>query len=204
MNDERIRQFEKMANDDPNNELAHMSLGKAYLEAERFVEAATSLKRALDLNPTLSKAYEMLGASLMRAGQKDMAVEVFTRGIHVADERGDRKPRDAMAALLREAGAAVPAFREEKARPAAPATGEGAAVPGFSCSRCGRPSGKMERPPFKGPLGQKILDHVCLTCWREWIPMGTKVINEMGLQLASRQHQDTYDQFMIEFLQLEV
>ncbi|GIK16849.1 MAG: hypothetical protein BroJett003_18130 [Planctomycetota bacterium] len=204
MSDERIRQFEKMANDDPNNELGHMSLGKAYLEAGRFVEAATSLKRALDLNPTLSKAYEMLGTSLLRAGQRDMAVEVLTRGVHVADERGDRKPRDAMAALLREAGAVVPAFREEKARPVSPTGSEGAAVTGFSCSRCGRPSGKMDRPPFKGPLGQKILDHVCLTCWREWIPMGTKVINEMGLQLASRQHQDTYDQFMIEFLQLEV
>lgn len=33
--------------------------------------------------------------------------------------------------------------------------------------------------------------------------MGTKVINELGLQLATKAGQDAYDQYMLEFLQLE-
>ena len=33
--------------------------------------------------------------------------------------------------------------------------------------------------------------------------MGTKVINELGLALSSQEGQDAYDQYMIEFLQLE-
>ncbi|MCC7290991.1 MAG: Fe(2+)-trafficking protein [Phycisphaerales bacterium] len=208
--DVRIRQFEKMAQDDPNNELGHFSLGKAYLEAGRNTEAATSLKRALDLNPTMSKAYELIGTALHRAGQRELAIEMLTRGITVADERGDRKPREAIAALLREFGAPVPEPKHVSApqgRPGSSADAGHAQPPspdGFSCARCGRPSGKLEKPPFKGPLGLRIHEQVCQVCWREWIGMGTKVINEMGLQLANRAHQDTYDQYMIEFLQLRV
>jgi hypothetical protein len=33
--------------------------------------------------------------------------------------------------------------------------------------------------------------------------MGTKVINELGLVLSSPEANATYDQYMIEFLQLE-
>lgn len=197
-----------MAQDDPNNELGHFSLGKAYLEAGRNTEAAASLKRALDLNPTMSKAYELIGAALHRGGQRELAIEMLTRGIAVADERGDRKPREAIAALLREFGAPVPepkSMATPHGRAGSAGISGGAPSPspdGFSCARCGRPSGKLEKAPFKGALGQQIHEQVCQTCWREWIGMGTKVINEMGLQLANRAHQDTYDQYMIEFLQL--
>jgi Fe-S cluster biosynthesis and repair protein YggX len=33
--------------------------------------------------------------------------------------------------------------------------------------------------------------------------MGTKVINELGLVMSNPESQATYDQYMIEFLQLE-
>ena len=34
--DTRIAQFEKMATDDPSNDMAHFSLGGAYQQAGRF------------------------------------------------------------------------------------------------------------------------------------------------------------------------
>ena len=37
--DERIAQFENMANEDPDNDMAHFSLGNAYLQAGRAAEA---------------------------------------------------------------------------------------------------------------------------------------------------------------------
>jgi len=61
----------------------------------------------------------------------------------------------------------------------------------------------MEERPFKGNLGERIWAEVCQSCWQEWIRMGTKVINEMGLELADERHQATYDEYMMEFLQLE-
>jgi len=42
---QRIAQFEKMAHDDPGNDMAHFSLGQAYHQAGRFAEAAASFRR---------------------------------------------------------------------------------------------------------------------------------------------------------------
>ena len=74
---------------------------------------------------------------------------------------------------------------------------------GFQCARCGQPHGQLEKAPFKGALGEKVGTHTCQSCWREWIGMGTKVINELGLALSSQAGQDAYDQYLVEFLQLE-
>lgn len=51
-------------------------------------------------------------------------------------------------------------------------------------------------------MGQEIFEKVCADCWREWVPMGTKVINELRLPLTDPQAQKTYDQYMLEFLNL--
>jgi Fe-S cluster biosynthesis and repair protein YggX len=200
--DPRIEQFKQMSEADPENELGHFSLGRAYLEAERLSEAVTPLARAVELNPQLSKAYQLLGQAYDGAGQRDRAVEIVTRGVTVADEQGDRMPRDAMAGTLRQWGESVPAFQEAVQdgttdRRAAPTT------TGFQCTRCRRPDGQLDKPPFKGPLGEKILENVCSSCWREWVTMGTKVINEMGLELRSPAAQQVYDQYMAEFLQID-
>lgn len=200
--DHRIQQFKQMAEADPNNELGHFSLGKVYFDTGRFAEAVGPLRRALQLNPMLSKAYQWLGDALDRAGQRGEAVEALTRGVTVADEQGDRMPRDAMAATLRGWGAAVPSFKTAAPVGSTPADSTSAAS-GVACSRCGRPDAPLPKPPFKGPLGQKIFENVCSGCWREWIPMGTKVINELGLTLSSPAGQQAYDQYMQEFLQLE-
>ncbi len=195
--EDRIEQFKKMAEADPQNEMGHFSLGKAYYDVGRFAEAIHALRRTLELNPTYSKAYQLLGASQAEAGDKQAALATLTTGFKVADERGDRMPRDAMAALINALGGEVPASTQ-------PAAGAAPAVEGadFNCARCGRPSAKMAKPPFKGPLGEKVHNNVCQTCWREWIGIGTKVINEMGLQLADPRAQKVYDEHMEEFLQL--
>ena len=196
---DRIEQFKKMAEADPNNEMGHFSLGKAYLDAGQYIDAVGSLTKTLELNPSYSKAYQLLGEAYAKSGDSDSALEVLATGFKIADERGDRMPRDAMAKLIKELGGTPPA-PTGGASTAPPATAEGG---DFQCSRCGRPSGKMPERPFKGELGEKIWNNVCQVCWREWIAMGTKVINEMGLQLADPRAQKVFDEHMIEFLQLE-
>ncbi|RME37997.1 MAG: hypothetical protein D6788_08315, partial [Planctomycetota bacterium] len=119
MNDEtKIQQFKQMAEADPENELGHFSLGKAYLDAGRPEEAVGPLTRATELNPRLSKAYQLLGTALLAAGDRQRAIEVMTRGVTVADEQGDRVPRDAMIERLQELGAAVPALKSGTTREA--------------------------------------------------------------------------------------
>lgn len=200
--DQRIEQFKNMAQADPENELGHLSLGKAYFEAGQYEPATGSLARAIELNAKLSKAYQLLGEAFEKNGQRDQAVDILTRGVAIADGQGDRMPRDAMIQQLTAMGADVPDI--STAAPvdtAAPPSGESA--PGFKCSRCGRPNGQLEKRPFKGTLGEKIFANVCTACWKEWIPMGTKVINELGLTLSSPAGQTAYDEYLNEFLQLE-
>lgn len=197
--DARIAQFKNMAEADPDNELGHFSLGKAYVDAGRFAEAEPALARTLQLKPTLSKAYQLLGQARLQLGKRGEAIQTLRQGFEVAAERGDIMPRDEIGKVLVELGETLPAVAT---KPVAATEVSAGGVAGFSCSRCGRPGKKMPERPFRGPLGEQILARICSECWQEWIPMGTKVINELGLSLADPQAQRVYDDHMKEFLQL--
>jgi Fe-S cluster biosynthesis and repair protein YggX len=81
--------------------------------------------------------------------------------------------------------------------------GEEKAVGAFVCRRTGKPGTKMSSPPFRGALGQWIMDNISAETWRTWIGQGTKVINELRLDLSREQDQDSYDQHMREFLGID-
>ena len=53
---------------------------------------------------------------------------------------------------------------------------------------------------MRGPLGKFIFEHYSQETWREWIKQGTKVINELRLDLSNPQHAKMYDQQMMEWL----
>src|SRR5438067_8741897 len=97
---DRIAQFRKMANDDPDNELGHYRLGQLLAEAGEHGQAVQSYRRTLELAPHFSKVYQLLAQSLLQLGQRDEAVGVLREGFKVADERGDRMPRAELCRLL--------------------------------------------------------------------------------------------------------
>lgn len=197
---ERIAQFRKMATDDPENELGHFRLGQLLMEDGQFAEAATSFERTLELSPQFSKVYQLLGECFVKLDQKDKAVEVLTRGWQMADERGDKMPRDAMAKLLGSLGAAVP-----EATAAAEDEGPGT---GFRCQRPGCMEGKRAKqlpaPPLPDADGERIYREVCSACWTLWFrDLSIKVINELRLDLSSEFGQTEYDRHMREFFGFE-
>ncbi|MGF1578419.1 MAG: Fe(2+)-trafficking protein [Gemmataceae bacterium] len=201
--DQRITQFEKMANDDPENELGHFRLGKLYMEAERFDDAVKSLNRTLELSPQFSKVYELLGSSLMKLDRKDDAIETLKKGFEVADERGDNIPRDAMADMLVELGQPKP----EPTRTEGPSSAGGEDT-GFRCATPGCPAGthaaQLPEAPFPDELGEQIHAKVCGMCWSNWLGnLSVKVINELHLDLSTDKGQDLYDQYMKETLGLD-
>jgi len=194
--EERITQFRTMAEADPENEMAHFSLGNLYLQSGRPEEAARSFEGAAKANPEMSKAYQMAGQAHMAAGNTDRATEVLTKGYEIAAGRGDLMVKNGIAGLLRMLDAPIPEVDSPKI--------EAEDVPGgtFICSVTGRPGTQLERPPFRGALGEKIYESVSKETWRMWVEQGTKVINELRLDLSRPDHQDMYDQQMIEFLGL--
>ena len=193
--DTRIKQFEKMAADDPANDMAHFSLGSAYNQAGRYEEAAAAFMRCVSVNPTMSKAYQLAGAALMAAQQTQRATEVLTEGYKVAASRGDLMPRNAMGELLTKLGAPVPEVAGTKA--AAASTGD------FMCRQSGRAGTKMGRPPFRGPIGEWIQANISRETFDLWIGQGTKVINELRLDMSRDEDAAQYDKYMEEYLGID-
>jgi len=193
---ERIEQFKKMASDDPKNELGHFSLGRAYLDAGQNEEAVKSFEHALVLNNKLSKAYQLIAKALLAQNLKDEAIERLNQGVMLADERGDLLPRNEMVGMLKELGAAVPALKSGERKIE---VGEGQVLD----RRTGQPGARMPKAPFKNKMGQLIFDNASADSWREWIGMGTKVINELRLPLSDPQAQKIYEDHMLEFLNLK-
>jgi Fe-S cluster biosynthesis and repair protein YggX len=196
---ERIERFTKMATADPTTELGHFSLGRALMDAGRYADAVESLRRVIAIDATRSKAYQMLGESLMKLDRKGEAVATLTDGATIADNRGEMLPRNEMAEMLKSLGAAVPAFKAAAAAPAAPIqAGEGEVM----CKRCGKLGPRMRRQPFRNDFGKLIYENTCEPCWQEAIRMGTKVINELRLDLSDPRAQQAWDTNIREFLNL--
>jgi Fe-S cluster biosynthesis and repair protein YggX/Tfp pilus assembly protein PilF len=197
---DRINQFRKMANDDPENELGHYRLGQLLQEAGQHADAVASFRRTLELSPQFSKVYQLLGLSLLTVNQRDEAIKVLRQGFDIADERGDNMPRDEMARMLTELGESAPVSK--KASQAA------AGADGFRCQRPGCWAGsrarKLAKPPMSDEIGQRIFETVCADCWNEWLKnYSIKVINELRLDLSTDRGQEEYDRYMREFLGIE-
>ncbi len=195
MAENRIEQFRKMTDADPTNEIGHFSLGRELFAADDFAGAVQSLRRVIELNPNISKAYQLIGQALLKQGDKNGAVEIWTQGVKTADARGELMPRNEMIQLLKDTGAPVPELVNKQT---AQAAGEGEVL----CKRCGKIGKKIPRPPFRNAFGQEIFENTCTDCWREAIGLGTKVINELRLPLADPQAQKVWDQHVREFLNL--
>lgn len=191
---QRIAQFEKMCREDPENDMAWFSLAGAYAQAGRPLDAAQAYRRCFELNPAMSKAYQLAGEALIAAGEPVDAAEVLEAGYRAAAERGDLMPKNAMADLLRSLGREPPEVQKKAA--AAPAGT-------FMCQRTGRPGTQMERPPFRGPVGVWIQQNISKETFEGWIGQGTKVINELRLDLSRDEDAEAYDRHMYEYLGID-
>lgn len=198
--EERLSVFKNMAEADPENELAHFSLGKAYTETGQWDHAEQALRRTLELSPGHSQAQRLLGEALIQLGQKDAAVSLLEKAIVAAHEKGEWKPRNEMQALLEGIGVEPPRPGGDSEgadpTPAAGPIGEGE----IACQRCKRIGPQLEEAPFPTPIGQEVYERICVPCWREWMAVSIKVINEYRLNLMLPEAQAIYDSHLREFL----
>jgi Fe-S cluster biosynthesis and repair protein YggX len=197
--DERIAQFEKMAHDDPDNDMAHFSLGTAYAQSDRNTEAAKSFARCIELNDGMSKAYQLAGAALIACGETDEAARTLERGYVVAAGKGDMMPHNEMGELLRSIGREPPELSPETRASAEQLAASGA----FTCSRTGRAGTQLPEPPMRGAIGKWIHENISAETWSDWIGQGTKVINELRLDFSREEDQQVFDEHMFEFLGID-
>ena len=193
----RIGQWEQMVREAPDS-MAWFSLGNAYRDAGRQEEAINAYRQALAYDEGLSRAYQALGQLLIHQGESEAAGELLEKGYVIAAEQGDVMPQRAMGKLLEGKLGRQPPEVEEPEAPEPEAAAADAET--IVDRRSGKRGTRMAEPPMRGPLGAFIRDHFSLETWREWLGMGTKVINELKLDFSNPEHQEQYDRHMMEWL----
>lgn len=199
---ERLAAFKNMAEADPENELAHFSLGKTLLELGQNSEAEASLRRTIELSPRHAIAHQLLAEALFGLERREEAVELLEKGLLLAHEKGEIKPRNAMLQRLEELGVPPPKLPEATPVADAASGAEAADASRVRCRRCGRVGARLAEAPFPGETGKRIVETTCQACWREWVAVSIKVINEYRLNLMLPEAQKVYDEHMKEFLGL--
>lgn len=190
----RIQQFRKLIEQDPTSDMAYFSLGQALSQAGRFDEAGDAFKKCTELNPAMTKGFQLGGAAYMAAGKDDEAKELLLAGYTEATTRGDLMPKKAMGELLTQLGEAVP---EVEDAPSDEPTGS------FKCQKTGRMGNQLPRPPFKNGVGKWIHENISRETFDEWIRLGTKIINELRLDLSRDDHDAVYDYGMRRFVGID-
>lgn len=67
------------------------------------------------------------------------------------------------------------------------------------CVKLGREAEGLEKPPFKGELGQRVFDTVSAEAWRMWLEHSKMLINEYRLDLTSEHGQKVWMNELEEF-----
>ena len=70
----------------------------------------------------------------------------------------------------------------------------------ISCVRCGQTKPALERVPFPGEIGQRIVQQICADWWGRWLKQQTMLINHYGLNVMDPQARNFLKQNMQAFL----
>lgn len=70
----------------------------------------------------------------------------------------------------------------------------------IQCIKLGREAEGLEKPPYPGPLGQKIFEQVSKEAWNLWLGQQTMLINEYRLNLMDPKSREFLAQEMQKFL----
>jgi len=68
------------------------------------------------------------------------------------------------------------------------------------CSLLGEELPGLERPPYPGPLGQRIFEQVSQQAWQQWLRHQTMLINEYRLSVIEPKARKFLEEEMQKFL----
>lgn len=202
--DDRIEQFRKMAQANPEDDLAHFALGNALIDAERMDEAVPVLRHVIKINAGYSRAYVLLARAQMHQEDDSAAIETLQRGYAAAITRGELMPANEMKGMLTRLDASIePEYLleateayEEPEDDREPGEGE------VRCHRTKRVGKKLTFNPFGDEVGAFIEANITQESWEEWMELSIKIINELRLDLGDPKGQKTYDDHMKDYLNL--
>ncbi len=96
-----ISNLENLLSQGKESALLRFSLGSEYLKLGITWVAIFHLKRAIELDPNHSAAWKLLGMAHADAGILHGALDIYRRGIDVAQRRGDQQAMKEMTVFVR-------------------------------------------------------------------------------------------------------
>ena len=57
------------------------------------------------------------------------------------------------------------------------------------CVKLGKEAEGLDKPPFKGPMGEKVFENISKDAWKMWLEHSKMLSNEYRLDLTSEQGQ---------------
>lgn len=102
-----IENLEAMRAQGQDSPILRYSLGNEYLKQGDTDEALTHLAEAIQQDAGYSAAWKAYGKALAQSGRHADAVETLTKGIEVADGKGDAQAAKEMRVFLKRAQAAL-------------------------------------------------------------------------------------------------
>jgi tetratricopeptide (TPR) repeat protein len=98
----RLEQFKEFVEMDPSDTFSRYALAMEYLGASQFDEAVHHFQEVLRLDPTYSAAYFQASIASRKSQKLVEAKQFLTKGIEVAEKKGDWHTRDEMKAALQQ------------------------------------------------------------------------------------------------------
>lgn len=96
-----IARLAKLAGGPRDNALLHHAIGTEWAKLGEHRRAAESFRAALERDERFSAAWKLLGKSLLEAGDIAGARVAWSRGVSVAEQRGDLQAVKEMQVFLR-------------------------------------------------------------------------------------------------------
>ena len=96
-----LENFERMLASGKDGALLRFSLGNEHLKAGNAREAATHLRRAVELDSNYTAAWKLLGRALADDGRPEEALSAYREGIAVAERKGDKQAGKEMTVFAR-------------------------------------------------------------------------------------------------------
>jgi Fe-S cluster biosynthesis and repair protein YggX len=68
------------------------------------------------------------------------------------------------------------------------------------CAKLQKPAPGLDKPPYPGPIGKQIFEHISAEAWQAWLNHQTMLINEYRLNLTDQSARDFLKTEMQNFL----
>jgi Tfp pilus assembly protein PilF len=96
-----INSFEAMLAKGQDGTLIRFGLAQAYMKEKQFDKAVEHFLKTLEHDPAYSAAFKLLGKTYVELNEEDKAIEIFSKGIDIAQSKGDIQAAKEMRVFLK-------------------------------------------------------------------------------------------------------